>query len=193
MKTILCAKGLYIGSSALMCLSGAAMCLWPGFSIRVFCYALGALLLLFAAGKLTGYFSRDPYGLAFQFDLAMGIIIAVIGTVFLLYPKNILSILSVLVGLFVLLDAAFKVQTALDARKFGMREWWLILLGAVLSAVASGFLLFTPERGTDLLMRLAGLTLLMNGAQNLFTAMYTVRGLKNLRKERFVSVLEDEK
>ena len=44
---------------------------------------VGCMMIGFGAVKLMGYFSRDLYRLAFQFDLAYGILLIVLGLIVL--------------------------------------------------------------------------------------------------------------
>ena len=181
MKAIRTAKGMYIGTSMLLCVAGLLFLLVPAQSLRAVCIALGVLMLVFSASKITGYFCNDQYGLAFQFDLALGIFVAVIGLMLLLHPDRAISAVSMLLGLFVLIDGGSKVQTALDARRFGMRGWWLILAWAVLSAIAAMLLIFYPNDSARVLMMLAGIMLLIDGSLNLFGSIYMVRTRKRRR------------
>lgn len=191
-KTIFCAKGLYIGCSVLLSAAGVLFLSMPDAMLRILCIILGALMLLFAGAKIFGYFSKDPYGLAFQFDLALGIFVAVLGIAFLLRKDPSIAQVASFVGIFVLIDGAFKTQTAIDAKKFGMRCWWLILVGALITSVAAVVLIFFQEEAEHVLTNLVGVTLIVDGAQNLYNSLYTVRTMRNLHKERFVSVLDDE-
>lgn len=193
MKTIFCAKGLYIACGVLLCAIGILFLVCPDTMLRILCVILGAIMLLFAGAKIVGYLSKDPYGLAFQFDLAMGIFVAVLGIAFILHREPTVAAIASKVGLFVLIDAAFKAQTAIDAKKFGMRAWWLILVASLLAAATSIVLLFFQEEPARVLRILIGVVLIVDGAQNLYNTFYTVRVLRDLRKERFVSVLEDKK
>lgn len=175
-----------------MCAAGVLFLAMPADTLRLLCIILGALMLLFGGAKIFGYFSKDPYGLAFQFDLALGIVIAVLGVSFLLRKTLSIAQVASFVGLFVLIDGAFKTQTAIDAKKFGMRCWWLILVGALLTSSAAVVLIFFQDEAAHLLTNLVGVTLIMDGAQNLYNSLYTVRTMRNLHKERFISVLDDE-
>ncbi len=192
LRTIYCAKGLYIACSVIMCVLGVMFIACADTMLRLLAILFGAALLLFAGAKIIGYHSKDPYGLAFQFDLSLGVVVAVLGLAFILHRDMTLTTMSAVVGLFVLIDGAFKMQTAIDAKKFGMRAWWLILVGAFLTDIAAIVLIFFPEAGDQTTTTLIGMAITVDGAQNLFNALYTVRTLERQRKERFVSVLEDE-
>ena len=53
---------------------------------------------MYGAEKIIGYFSRDMYRLAFQFDLALGIFVAIIGVILLLRPGRVLERVDFIVG-----------------------------------------------------------------------------------------------
>lgn len=96
-------------------------------------------VLFCAAGaiKLVGYFSKDLFRLAFQYDLAFGALLIALGAVTLAHLDEAMGFFSILTGVPVLSDGLFKVQIAVDARRFGIRQWWLVLalamaLGAAL-------------------------------------------------------------
>lgn len=184
MKTIREAKVLYILCSSLMAAAGLFLILRPDTSASLLCIVAGAFLVLFGACKIFGYFTYDAYQLAFQFDLALGIFSALLGVVLLVHPGRVLSIVSILLGLFVLVDGVFKLQTAGDARRFGLPHWWLILVGGILCIAAGAFLIFDPFDGGRLMMITVGVSLLIDGIQNLFNALYTVRILHRLKNGR---------
>lgn len=50
-------------------------------AINVLCKIFGVVLILLGAVKILGYFTKDIFQLAFQFDFALGIISAILGIV----------------------------------------------------------------------------------------------------------------
>ena len=173
-KALKCAICLYILSSVLLCLSGVLLLIYPGVSLEIVCDVFGVLLLIFGAGKFTGYFSNEKFHLAFQFDLALGILVILFGVLLILHPGKLLSGVWVLIGIFEMIDGAFKFQTALDSRRFGMKKWWLLLAASIACTAFGLFLTWNPAKGSDLFVRLLGISLLVVGIQNLFTALCTV-------------------
>ncbi len=169
------AKGGYIVFSVLFCLLGGLLLAQPDVSIRLFGRCLGGSMVLFGLGKLVGYFSRDLFRLAFQYDLALGILTAALGVLALVRSEPSLRFLCVMLGISVLADGLFKLQIALDSRPFGIGRWWLILALAVLTGGLGALLLFRPGAGTRLLAALLGLSLLSEGVLNLCVALCTVK------------------
>ena len=78
MRRIRLAKSGYIFSSAAFCIAGLLLLLHPEISAEVLCKGLGILFLVWGVFKICGYLSGDLYRLAFQFDLACGILAVVL-------------------------------------------------------------------------------------------------------------------
>lgn len=172
MKT---AKIGYIVMSVLFCVLGVVLLFTPGVSALWIGRLLGIGLILFGAIKLVGYFSRDLFRLAFQYDLAFGLLLMVLGIVTLSHPGDALSFLCVMFGIPVLADGLFKIQIAMDSRQFGIRNWWLVLVLAALTCVVGVVLVFRPMTGVRALTALMGLSLLCDGVLNLSVALCTVK------------------
>ena len=172
MKT---AKIGYIVMSVLFCVLGVVLLFTPGVSALWIGRLLGIGLILFGAIKLVGYFSRDLFRLAFQYDLAFGLLLMVLGIVTLSHPGDALSFLCVMFGIPVLADGLFKIQIAMDSRQFGIRNWWLVLVLAALTCVVGVVLGFRPMTGVRALTALMGLSLLCDGVLNLSVALCTVK------------------
>lgn len=183
MELIKRAKGAYVTASIIMIVLGAVLMLFPGLSMLTLCYLIGGLMIVFGITRLVGYFSKDLFRLAFQFDLALGIFCLLAGIVILVHPNNIMRLLPVIIGLFVVIDGAFKMQTAMDSRRFGLKRWYVILALAVLTCAFGLILIIDPFAGGEALMMLFGATMIVDGIQNLCVVLYTVKTVKQVRKD----------
>ena len=182
-KLIRAAKIAYIVTSLLFCVGGALLLTLGDLSVSVIGTAGGILLLVFGLVKLAGYFSKDLYRLAFQFDLALGLLFLALGVVFLCRPQALMAELCILLGLASLVDGLFKIQIAVDAKRFGLRTWLLIALEAAVTVVLGLLLLFRPVQSARVLMILLGVNLLAEGILNLSTALTVVKIVRNQRAE----------
>ncbi len=177
------AKIGYIVISAALCALGIVLIAVPEFSASVLGILCGILLIVFGAVRLGGYFSRDLYRLAFQYDLPFGILLIVLGTVMLVRPGSLVNFICVAIGLSVLSDGLFKSQMAWEAKRFGIGKWWMILLLAVISCVCGLVLMLRPGEGSRLLMIILGITLLSEGILNLGTALTAVKIVRNQKPD----------
>ena len=170
------AKIINVISAALMSLAGLLLLVIPTLEVS---YAqrilFGCLFGLTGAAKLFGYFSNDLYRLAFQFDFAIGVFCELLVVLIFLLPETTFNFLPALVSVYILLDGLLKLQTSLDARRFGMRRWLIILLTALLLCLGGIFAVYT--RFADLLHSVAivGAVLIADGLENIWITAYTVR------------------
>ena len=176
MKT---AKIGYIVMSSLFCLLGIVLLFTPDASALWIGRLLGIGMIVFGAVKLVGYFSRDLFRLAFQYDLAFGILLMAVGIITLCHPGEAMTFLCVMFGIPVLADGLFKIQVAVDARRFGIGQWWLVLLLAVLTGVIGLLLVLRPTEGAQALVMLMGASLFLDGALNLSVALCAVKVVRH--------------
>ena len=172
------AKRGYIITSVALCAVGLLMMLRPDLSLSVTGVIIGILLGVCGVIKLIGYLSRDLYQLAFQFDLAFGILLMALSAVFLLRPVRMMSFLCMAVGIAILADGLLKIQTSIDARRFGLRTWWLILVMAIVAGTAGMLLMLRPSQSAQVLTGLMGISLLAEGLLSLCVALCAVKVMK---------------
>ena len=122
------AKIGYIVMSAIFCVIGALLVWMPEPSIIAFGRILGIAMIVFGVVKLIGYFSKDLYRLAFQYDLQFGILMVILGAVVLAKPESLIDLMMIALGVAVIADALFRLRVAIDAKNFGIGAWWLIVV-----------------------------------------------------------------
>jgi len=174
------AKWGYIVISSVLCLLGAAAILLPAPPERTYGIFLGVLLLLFGAVKLVGYYSRDLFRLAFQYDWQFGWLLLILGIVSLLHPEGSLNFLCVALAVYIILESLFKVRIAQSAKEFGIRSWWLIMILAFLSGLAGIMLLLRPLASMVILL---GVNLLAVGIMNIAVAIICVKIIRHQRPD----------
>lgn len=169
------AKIGYIIMSAVICMVGILFIARPELSIKLIGRALGIVMIIFGCIKLVGYFSKDLFRLAFQYDLQFGILLIALGTIVLIKSQNVMNFIFITLGIAILADGLFKIQIAVDSRRFGIRAWWLILLLAVLTGLVGLLLVFRPAESSHILTILLGISLLAEGILNLCVVVSTVK------------------
>ena len=171
----------YLLLSALLILAGVGLAFFSDTFYPILAVLLGILFLVFGAVKLAGFFSKDPYQLVFESDLVFGILYVVFGVLLLVRPAHTMAFFGAVFGLLLLSDGLTRVRIALDARPFGIRAWWLILVSAVLTVVLGVVLLFHPGEGSQVLLQLLGISLMADGIMNISTILTDVKIIRNAR------------
>lgn len=176
------AKIAYISYSLALIVLGIVMMLMTESQIEILVRITGAVLLCCGIIKFIDYFINDAYGLAFQFDFALGIFTAITGLLLLICPNEVLTFVNIIIGLFIVVDGTMKLQTAKEAKHFGMEYWWLILLLAILTTLAGILLVINPLSAAIALTVVCGAALVFDGLENLYVAIYTVKLVKRYKQ-----------
>ncbi len=167
------AKIWYVIVSIAMTILGIVMVVHPSVTIDMLCIVTGIVLLVGGIVKIANFASHSSP--AFRFDIVAGVVLCVIGLLFLLIPQTMASILGIVFGVFIFVEGAFRIRTALDARWFGLRLWWLILTAAVFMMLCGVFIALFPFSAESVLITFLGILLIIDGVQNLFNAIYTTK------------------
>lgn len=128
----------------------------------------GIILIVYGIIKIIGYVSKDLYSLAFQYDFACGTLLIVLGLIVLFAYVRFFAYLAPGLGVLILLDSLLSIQTSIDAQKFGIRQWHVILAASI---VAGTFGVLQIVAGSHLT---AGLALLAEGFLRQSVVLYTV-------------------
>ena len=187
------AKIGYIAISVLSLVLGVVLIAKPDISMKTVGTVLGVIMIAFGIVKLVGYFSKDLFRLAFEYDLAAGILMILIGTVLVSNPARALEFFCTVLGILVLADGLFKIQISIDSKRFGIRLWWLILATAIITGALGVALIFAPEESVRLMTVLLGVTLLCDGILNISTMLTAVKIVNNQRPERDVYYDDDDR
>ncbi len=168
-------KNVSIIISALAVIVGIVLLIWPGISAVTICYLIGATVILSGIIRLVGYFAKDLYNLNFQFDFALGVFLIALGIILLCNPKNTVSALHLVIGVIILADSVFKLQTSIEAKHFGLNKWWMILCVAIICSLFGLLLIAYPFKMASLLIRIMGIAVIVNALENIFMVLYTVK------------------
>ncbi len=173
------AKIGYVIMSVVFCVVGILFMVWSDVSTVALGYALGGAMIVFGIIKMVGYFSKDLFRLAFQYDLELGIVLTVLGIIVLAKPFDVMNFIFIAMGIAILTDSLFKARIAYDAKRFGITVWWMILALAIISGVIGVMLTIRPWESARMLTVLLGISLLSDGVLNLCVAISTVKIIKN--------------
>lgn len=186
------AKAGYICMSVIMAVLGICLICIPDVSADVIGIVCGILMIVFGIFKLVGYFSKDLFRLAFQYDLAFGILSILLGIVLIIRPWQAVMLICILLGISVLSDGLFKIQIAIDAKRFGVGNWWMILAFALLAGIFGFLLIMHPDEGLRFMTVIFGITLLSEGILNICTVISVVKIIKN-QKPDYIEVNFEER
>ena len=174
-------KWTYVIVSVFFLALGILMIVRPETSLTMICRGLGILTAVFGAIRILQYFLRMPEGIGQRYDLAGGLFCLLIAVLLIFRAREVAAILSVIVGIFILIDSVFKLQIALDAHRTGVTSWGMMMLLACVSLLLGILLVFDTLKGQAILSIMMGAALIFDALVDLFTVFYVTRVAKNIK------------
>ena len=161
---------------------GIFLLMVPGTALNIVCYALGGVVLACAAVQLVRYFAVERGVFQSQLTLISGLVCLGLGAFLIIRSDLVVRILPIVFGLFVIFDSLGRIQNALELRRCKYSSWKGFLLLAVLSIVLGIVMILDPFGTMETLVMAIGVILIIEGALNLLSALYTVIAVKRFLK-----------
>lgn len=171
-------KNLVI-SSVILCAAGLVLMIFSDTAVKMLGWIMGAVFAIIGIVKLVSYIRSKNTVL----DLIFSILSLVLGVLFFIHPGWLMSLMSIIIGIYVLIEGAFKIKTAVDVRKQKNAGWWVLLVFAILSIAIGILLIFNPFGFGKLFMFIVGVALLISGVQNIIHAVYTKKILNEMNQD----------
>ena len=181
------ARVIHVIAAALFALAGIFILAWPEGGSIAGRYLIGGCFALLGVVRVLCYFCNDLYRLAFQYDLGLGSFCTILGVLQIISPDKIQPAFPYIIGAYVLIDALLKLQTALDAKAFGMKHWWgLMTSSLVLTAVSITLLVLHAQITFPLVLPIV---VILSGGENIWNTLGTIR-TRAKKEGRFEDLLD---
>ncbi|MGN0707653.1 MAG: HdeD family acid-resistance protein [Faecalibacterium sp.] len=161
---------------------GVFLLLMPGTALNIVCTALGAVVLIMAVVQLVSYFTVERNVFRSQFTLLSGLICLALGAFLVFRGDIVVRILPIVFGLFVIFDSLGRIQNALELRRCEYSSWKGFLVLGALSIVLGIVMIVNPFGTMETLVMAIGIILIVEGAINLFSALYTTIAVRRFMK-----------
>lgn len=168
--------------SILYVLLGLVLLIWPATVMDMLCYLTGGILLLYGVFAIVGFCRAEMRTAGSFLTLLLGIVAAAVGAVLLLQPALFQSILTIILGIYILIDGLLNLMRTLELRRMEHRGWTIYLVLSLITVVLGLVVVFRPMLAGTTLVQLIGASLLYSGAADLWTLFQLSRWTKEYRK-----------
>lgn len=182
----------YIAAITLIALGIAAIS-WTELSLNTLCIIAGSAAVVFGIIMIIVYSITPVMDVGKSGVLSIGMLCVVIGAILLIRPKELLSFIQAIAGMLLILDAVFKVQAAIDAKRLALGGWWTLLIMSLLT-LAMGIVMVLGI-AADRIIIMLGVSLTLDGLQNLIHAIFSTthrQRLVHLHKKALEERLAEE-
>ena len=178
----------YLLLSAILSTLGVLLIVYPTESAKTVGYMIAGAAMLFGLLALVHTLSGLRRGVRFAFSVIGEVSTMICAAVLFFTIEKTFSVFVSLLGLVLVVDAAFKLQSVVLSHRYRQKAYWVLLVFVFLTIVG-GYLCIRSElfdTTVALLARLLGGTLCLDGIGNLLSFFY----LPTLRRHEERAALE---
>lgn len=177
----------YIAFAVLFIGAGLCFVISPEKSVKYTGLAIGLFVAVIAVLKFVLLLPERERGFSFFFRAVFFACAAICGLFFAFSPYRTVPFLASALGLVMIIDGAFKLQSASASARYRSVLWWLAAVLSV-AAIAGGFVSVRGllESNAVLCIVILGITLIIDGVNN-FIALFVSGGIKREDDEDLVS------
>ena len=159
----------FVVLAILYVLLGLVLLLWPVTVMDVLCYLTGGILLLYGIFAIVGFCRTEERRAGSFLALLLGIVSAAVGAVLLFQPTLFQNILTMILGIYILIDGLLNLKRALELRRMEHGGWTIYLVLSLITVVLGLVVVFWPMLAGATLVQLIGAALVYSGAADLWT------------------------
>lgn len=134
----------------------------PQASASIVCTVFGIVLLAVAISQFVDFCRLG--GLLGGHLLATSLALALLGIFCLTRPSLITGILTVLLGIYIIVDAASSLADAFVCARANVRGWWILLVTSLAMEILGVIVMFSAS---ETVMIFAGISLIVEGIRQL--------------------------
>ena len=176
----------YLWLAVLIGGAGILILAYPGETLDVVAITVGVVTLLLGAVQAIRVLSDKKRGFKFAVGIIAASVTAIAGTLCLILRENVKEFIPSLVSLFLIIDAAFKLQTVVRARQFKSKACWALMVISIVT-IALSFIVIRMEGGAvKPILIMFGLSLIADALGNLFSFFF-VGTIERAEKEKILS------
>ena len=167
-------------------LLGLILLLIPGVATSVLFNGIGAVCILIGLVHAVKYFTLNAREAVISNDMALGLAWIVGGLSVIIFKGLLVSLLPSLFGLVILVGGVIKIQSTMGFKRMNSGRWYWELICAAVSVVLGILILANPFSTALLMMRVIGISLLIEGGMDLVSRIAYKKACDRFIEIRFV-------
>lgn len=160
-------------------------------SLKYLAIAIGVLVIVFAAFLTVLTIADKNRQLKFFVKIVCAVAILASGIAVLVARDAVISVIIGILGLVMIIDGSFKLQTAATSKRYSAAGWWIVAVLSIL-IIAGGYVTvrFMVE-DTPSTMIFMGCVLFIDAVGNIFSAFYLAK-CEKLRNCEIAAAVKEE-
>lgn len=155
----------------------------PAATARTICYTIGMVIMAVGAVKVISYFLIGFNNQLQKNGFVTGVILIIIGILFVTQVNLIISIIPYFIGIIVVLSGLLKLQTVFELKHMKSNGWFGLLIAAVINIALGILLLSHLISAAKLMIRVCGICMIYSGITDLCKVIYVSKKMRDYIKD----------
>ena len=175
----------YLLTSILLCLAGVLVIAFQSETLKAVSYIIAGATFIVGIIQIIKLLAERKRGFGFAISIIFTVLTLVCGLVAFIIPDKVMELYPMFIGLLIVIDGAFKLQTVINAKRYKLKMWWFLLIFSCLT-ILGGFLtvrLRVGEVGYSGFSFILGFALIFSGFENFLSLFYLGKIVKMAKLE----------
>lgn len=173
-------------------LLGLVLVFWPNRSVTLMCSLLGGTLMIVGLVYVISWFTGRRKQGSPAIVLIPGVVLAGLGIWLMSSSETVITLIQYVFGAVVIFHGVLDIQGAVSLFSHRIDRWWVDALLAVLTLVLGFVVLINPFETFAALVMLIGLTLIYDGASDLWLIWRLTKLVQDLEKAVDGDIIETD-
>lgn len=143
-------------TSILLAIVGILLIVKPAEVITLISTVVGIGIIIAGIFAFLKYLRNGKEENSFKFDLIYGVICVVAGTLLIVNPEAVASILPLVIGVWMIINSIVKIQYALTIKQYQNDKYMTIMILSIITLAFGILLVFNPFRGAEIITQIIG-------------------------------------
>lgn len=162
-------------------------------TIEMISYILGGFIIALGIAAFIRYFRYKEEDRTFRFDIVYGIISSLAGIILICNPHALASIIPLILGIWITISSALKIQMALQLKSYGHSTWIGTLVIGCLALLCGIILIFNPFKGAVIITKVIGIFLIIYAILDLVSGFMVNRVVKKHEESNEIVLIKKKK
>ena len=154
-------------------------------TLQILAVSIGVILIIYSVVFVLNSLIRKERDIKFGFKIGLSVVFLVSGTVTLIFGGQAISIITDIFCLLLIIDGAFKLQTAIFSARCNVKAWWILPIFPI-AVIIGAFILSKINFAEDqmhILSTTLGIVIITDGVSNLIDAFFVYASKRKIDKK----------
>ena len=150
-------------------------------TIYTISYVIGGLLIAIGAIAIIKFLTNIKVTENnYDINIIYGIVCILMGVIVIEHPKEIASMIPIVLGIVIIASSATKLQYTLQMKDKGSDAWKTTVIVSIISLLCGVVILFNPFKAAEAMLKIIGVFILIYGILDVISTLSIKKTLKNV-------------